>query len=59
VKAGGDLSLTVEKGPVVPMAAKAHPRSGWAEGAKAIADCGDAGLVWPEFGNAGDDEIVW
>jgi len=26
-------------------------------GVKAIADAGDDGLVWPEFGNAGDDAV--
>jgi antitoxin MazE len=59
VKAGDDLSLTLEKGRVVLAPAKSHPRSGWAEASKAIAACGDDVVVWPEFGNAGDDELVW
>jgi antitoxin MazE len=33
VEAGDDLSLTLEKGRVVLMPAKAHPRAGWAEAA--------------------------
>jgi antitoxin MazE len=59
VKAGDDLSLTLEAGRVVLAPAKAPPRTGWAEAAKAIADAGDDGLVWPEFGNAGDDALTW
>ncbi len=59
VKAGDDLSLTLEKGRVILMPAKVHPRAGWAEAAAQIAMSGDAALVWPEFGNAGDDELVW
>ncbi len=59
VQAGDDLSLTLEKGRVVLVPTKAHPRVGWAEAAKAIGDCGDDTLVWPEFGNAGDDKLAW
>jgi antitoxin MazE len=59
VKAGDDLSLTLEAGRVVLTPAKAHPRAGWAEAAKEIADAGDDGLVWPGFGNAGDDALTW
>jgi antitoxin MazE len=59
VKVGDDLSLTLEKGRVVLMPAKAHPRAGWAEAAKRIAAAGDDGLIWPEFGNAGNDELAW
>jgi antitoxin MazE len=59
VEAGDDLSLTLENGRVVLMPAKAHPRAGWAEAAKRIAAAGDDGLIWPEFGNADDDELAW
>ena len=37
--------------------AKPHPRH--AEAAAALATSGDDRLVWPEFGNAGDAELVW
>jgi antitoxin MazE len=59
VKAGDDLSMTMEKGRVVLMPARAHPRSGWAEASIEIAASGDDGLVWPAFGNTGDDEWEW
>jgi antitoxin MazE len=59
VKAGDELSLTLEAGRVVLMPAKVHPRAGWAQAAKDIAASGDDALVWPEFGNAGDDAFEW
>jgi antitoxin MazE len=37
----------------------AHPRSGWAEASKALAESGDDALVWPEFGNEGDADLEW
>lgn len=59
IKAGDDLSLTLEKGRVILKPAKAHPRSGWSETAAKIAASDDDRLVWPEFGNIGDDELTW
>lgn len=41
------------------MLCKDHPRAGWAEDAKRIAEAGDDALVWPEFANEGDDELTW
>jgi antitoxin MazE len=35
------------------------PRAGWADDAKKIAEAGDDGLAWPEFPNAGDDDLQW
>jgi antitoxin MazE len=34
-------------------------RRGWAEAAKAIAECGDDALAMGEFGNAEDEELHW
>ncbi len=34
-------------------------RAGWAEDAKLLADVGEVGLVWPEFGNEGDALLEW
>ena len=36
-----------------------HPRSGWADASKRIAEAGDDVLAWPEFGNAGDADLKW
>ncbi len=59
VKAGDGLSLTFEAGKLVLTPIKPHPRIGWSDAAKAIAAHGDDSLVWPEFGNAGDDALAW
>jgi antitoxin MazE len=59
VTAGDDLSLTLERGRVVLVPAKVHPRVGWAEAAKEIGTSCDDRLVWPEFGTAGDDDLAW
>jgi len=36
-----------------------RPREGWAEAFREIAEAGDDALIWPEFGNDGDDELTW
>ena len=59
VRTGDDLSLTLEKGRVILTPAREHPRTGWAEAAAEIAASDDDSLVWPEFGNTGDDELIW
>lgn len=59
VEVGDDLNLSLENGGILLVPVKQHPRTGWAEAAKSIAEAGDDALVWPEFGNAGDDERKW
>ena len=59
---GDAVDLALEDGriavtPVKPV--KKRPREGWAEAFQEIADAGDDALVWPEFGNEGDDELKW
>ena len=54
-----DLELEVKDDALVIRKAKTRPREGWAEAARELAAAGDDGLVWPEFGNEGDDELVW
>ena len=36
-----------------------NPRATWAQDSARIAAAEDDGLVWPEFGNAGDSELKW
>ena len=52
-----DLSLG--GGRIVLVPAKRHPRAGWADAAKHIAEGGDDALVWPDFGNTGDADLKW
>ncbi|HWK47731.1 MAG TPA: hypothetical protein VNT30_23615 [Stellaceae bacterium] len=40
-------------------ALKSHPRSGWADDARRIAEGDDDGLVLGGFGNDGDDALAW
>jgi antitoxin MazE len=56
--AGDEVDLSVVNGRIVLANPKKHPREGWAEEAAAIAAAGE-GLAWPEFGNDGDDKLVW
>ena len=59
VKLGDDLDLSVDDGRIVLAPLKHHPRAGWADAAKHIANAGDDSVLWPEFGNAGDNELKW
>lgn len=36
-----------------------HPREGWAEAAKALAEAGEGELAWPDHDLAGDDDWSW
>jgi len=40
-----------------PLAKKT--REGWAKASKAIAETGDDALIWPEFTNENDEELIW
>ncbi len=53
----GDISMSVENGAIVLRKPKVPVRAGWAEDSRAIAADFDDKLVWPEFANAGDDEL--
>jgi antitoxin MazE len=51
--------LVLNKGVIEIRPIKTNPRAGWAEDSKRIAAAGDDALVWPEFANEGDAELVW
>ncbi len=59
VSAGDSVDMTLEEGRIVLVPLKRRPRAGWAEASQAIATAGDDVLVWPEFGNDGDDKLTW
>jgi antitoxin MazE len=59
VEAGDDLELSLDDGRIVLAPVKRHPRTGWAEAAKQIAESGDDALVWPEFANEDHAELKW
>ena len=56
-KAGAEM--TIEGGALVLRPPASPVRAGWAEAAKEIAGVGDDALVMGEFGNVGDEELVW
>jgi hypothetical protein len=52
------IEMSIECGAIVLR--KAGPvRVGWAEDRRALAAQPDVGLVWPEFSNLADADIVW
>jgi antitoxin MazE len=59
IETGDDLDLSLDEDRIVLSPVKRHPRAGWADASKRIAEAGDDGIVWPEFGNAGDVDLKW
>lgn len=59
VQAGDVLDLDLESGRVILSALRPHPRAGWAEAAKQLAEAGDDEAAWPYFGNADDAALEW
>ena len=59
VETGDDLVLSLDDDRIVLAPARRHPRTGWGDAAKRMADAADDALVWPEFGNADDAEVEW
>ena len=59
VQTGDLIDLDLENGRVVLSALKPHPRAGWAEAAKALAEAGDDEAAWPYFGNVDDASLEW
>ena len=55
----GTADLQVRDGVIEIRPVHRNPREGWADDARRLAQQGDDALVWPEVGNAGDDELVW
>jgi antitoxin MazE len=59
IQTGDDLDLSLDDDRIVLAPARRHPRTGWTDAAKRIADAADDALAWPEFGNAGDADLEW
>ena len=55
----GTADLQVRDGVIEIRAVRRNPREGWANDARLIAEHGDDALVWPEFSNDGDTDLVW
>ncbi len=59
VEAGDAMDLTLENGRLILTPAAPHPRAGWAEASRQMAEAGEDGLAWPEFGNEDDKDLEW
>ena len=55
----GTADLQVRDGVIEIRPVRRNPREGWADDARRIADQGDDSLVWPEFANDSDTDLVW
>jgi len=56
--AAGDLvDLDLRDGSVVLSPVHQHPRAGWAEAAKTLAEAGDDVAVWPAFPNISGEDL--
>jgi antitoxin MazE len=55
----GEVEIAVESDAIVIRKPQNKARHGWADASKAMAAAGDDKLVWPEFANEGDKDIVW
>jgi antitoxin MazE len=56
---GDPVEMTLEAGRILLVPIKRRARSGWAEASQRIAEAHDDALVWPEFGSAEDETLVW
>jgi antitoxin MazE len=56
---GDAMEMVIERGRIVLAPISTHPRAGWAEESTTLAAAGEDKLVWPEFGNEGDEDLVW
>lgn len=55
----GTVDLQVRDGVIEIRALQKDPRTGWAADSQRLAAAGDDALVWPEFANPSDAELVW
>ena len=55
----GTVDLQVRDGVIEIRALQKNPRAGWAADSQRVAAADDDALVWPEFANATDAELIW
>lgn len=55
----GRADLQVRDGVIEIRPLHKPPRAGWAADSQRLAAAGEDALVWPEFANADDAELVW
>ena len=55
----GAADLQVRDGVIEIRALRRSPREGWAEDARRLTARDDDTPLWPDFANAGDDDLAW
>ena len=55
----GTVDLQVRDGVIEIRPRQKNPREGWAADSQRLAAADDDALVWPEFANATDAELIW
>ncbi len=55
----GEVEIEIESNAIVIRKPQKKTRQGWSDASKAVAAAGDDKLIWPEFANEGDKDIVW
>jgi antitoxin MazE len=55
----GTADLQVRDGVIEIRPVRRNPREGWAEDARRLAEQGGEALVWPDFANEADNQLVW
>ncbi len=61
VQAGltGEVDMVIERDVILLRKPRRAMREGWKEAAEALVAAQEDALIWPEFANEGDAEIVW
>lgn len=59
VEVGDAMEVTAAEGRIVMIPIKRRLRNGWAEASQKICQANDDLLVWPDFGNAEDETLIW
>jgi antitoxin MazE len=59
VTVGDRVEMALEAGRIVLVPIRRRARAGWSEASQSIAEARDDPLVWPEFGNAEDETLIW
>ena len=55
--AGDEVEMSLEGGNIMIAPVRRPPRLGWREASRALAEVGEDGLVWPEFGDLDDENL--
>jgi antitoxin MazE len=55
----GTADLQVRDGVIEIRPVRRHPREGWADDARRLAEAGDDAPLWPEIASVDDDALVW